>query len=120
MDMEKLQTLLLQTAEVLEQFRRQSEQASQSHRQSAQQLQQLSAEAPAILRQAADGSFTALSGQIRREVGKGLDQAAEAVQQKCERPATRYPATRTNPSKWPCNCIGSAAACGLRPRAPSP
>lgn len=79
MDMEKLQTLLLQTAEVLEQFRRQSEQASQRHHQSAAQLQQLTEAAPTILRQAAEGSFSVLSGQIRQEVGTGLDQAAEAA-----------------------------------------
>ena len=80
MDMENLQTLLLQTAEVLEQFRRQSEQASQRHHQSAAQLQQLTDAVPSILRQAADGSFSALSGQIRQEAGKGFDQAAEAAQ----------------------------------------
>lgn len=80
MDMEKLQTLLLQTADVLEQFRRQSEQASQRHHQSAHQLQHVADTVPSILRNAADDSLSTLAGQVRREVGKGLEQAAEAVQ----------------------------------------
>ncbi len=82
MDMEKLQTLLLQTAEVLEQFRRQSEQASQAHRQSAVHLQRLADTAPRILRDAADSSLSALSGQVRDDAGKGLDQAAETLQRR--------------------------------------
>lgn len=81
MDMEKLQTLLLQTAEVLEQFRRQSEQASQRHHQSGQQLQQLADTVPTILRNAADGSFSALAAQIRQEIGRGLGQTVDGVQQ---------------------------------------
>ena len=80
MDMEKLQTLLLQTADVLEHFRRQSEQASHRHQLSAQQLHDVADTVPRLLRDAADGSFSTLSTQIRHEVGKGFEQAADTVQ----------------------------------------
>lgn len=80
MDMEKLQILLVRTAEVLEQFRRQSDQASQRHHQSAEQLKHLTDTVPSVLRSAADSSFSVLAGQIQHEVGRGLGQATEDVQ----------------------------------------
>lgn len=82
MDRDDLQAQLLHTAELLEQFRRLAEQASQSQRHSAQELHRLTDAAPQILRGAANENFALLASQLQRDLGANLERIVEATRRK--------------------------------------
>lgn len=86
---EELKTLLVRTAELLEHFRRQSQEASLAHHASAARLEHLSSTAPDTLRQATENVLGNFTAGIGRAVTQGLEKPVSGFDQKVHQAGDR-------------------------------